>query len=173
MCVVYIIIIVMFLALSLNRRHEKVSITEACFPYFEFVIWTLGVISKSFGNYWNYFLSKCGNNTILCYLAHAHCVLVPGRVDDQAAEAELVVFWWFCKPRANAFGLKSSSVLHMQCIESMVPLHRSLLAVIWLPNDFCILIVNFLCYACNFPWGGVKLDHQNDLWNGNLFEGSY
>lgn len=96
-----------------------------------------------------------------------------GGVDDQAPEAELVLSWWFCKPGANAFGLKSFSVLHMQCIETVVPLHRSLLVAIWLPNDLCILIVNFLCCACNFPRGGVKLDHQNDLWNGILFEGSY
>lgn len=148
----------MFLALSFNRRHEKVPTNRGLCSIFA-VSELLGALSEpleSLGNLLKMteitFLARVASQyppLVLCYLPHAHSVLDQGGVDDQA----LVVFRSFCKPRANSFGLKSFSVLHMQCFETMVPLHRSWLVVIWLPNDLCILIVNFLCNACNFPLG--------------------
>lgn len=86
-------------------------------------------------------------------------VVLQGQVDDQAPEAELVVVCLFCKPIANPSALNSSSVPHVQWHYDFNALHKSLIVLILLPNDLCILIMNFLCYACNFPWGGAKLDH--------------
>lgn len=99
---------------------------------------------------------------MLYALPHANHALVQGEKGDRAPEAELS-FADFANLGAKPLVLNSPSVPHTQCIEIIVPLHKSLLVAILLPNDLCILITNFLCYACNFPWGGVKLDHPNDL----------
>lgn len=90
----------MSLTLSLNRRHEKVSTNRGMSSIFK-VSELLGSLFEPLGslaNLWKLLklLSKQGGKfvptTNALYLAHAHCVLVPGGVDHQAAEAELVVF---------------------------------------------------------------------------------
>lgn len=167
-----------FLAPSLNMAHEQVSTNRWMSSILEVSELTrpLGSLASLLKNDWNYLPSKRSKliptANALVSSSHPPCTGL-GEADDWAPEAELVVFCWFCKPRANPLVLNSSSVLHMQRIEIIMLLHKSLLVVILLPNDLCILIINFLCYACNFPWVGTKLHHRNDLWNGNLFESSY
>lgn len=105
---------------------------------------------------------------MLCSLPRAHHVLIQGK----GMTTHLKQIWLFLADFANlepnTLFLYSSSVPH-----AMLPLHESLLVVILLLNDLCIQIMNSLCYPCSFPWGGVKLDPQNHLWNENLFESSY
>lgn len=91
------------------------------------------------------FLAKAASQyapLILYCLAHAHHALAQWMIEH--LKQNWLSFADFCKLRANALVLNISSVLHMKCIEIIVPLHKSLLVAMLFPNDLCILIMNFV-----------------------------